>query len=161
VRLESEVLAQIEDGKLSLGHARLLASLAPDRQRAFAKDAVREELSVRALERRIRALDKTPKPPTDATATRDPDIRRLGGDEFVIITGDNTGPDDIAVFVERIKHELRQPPIYRKEAVPIAFSVGHACYPIDGRSTMGLLNVADRRMYLEKQRHHERAATTG
>jgi diguanylate cyclase len=88
-------------------------------------------------------------------------LGRLGGDEFVIITGDNTGPDDMAVFVERIKHGSRQPLIYRKEAVPIAFSVRHACYPIDGRSTMALLDVADRRMYLEKQRHHERAATTG
>lgn len=51
--------------------------LPPVRQRGLAEETVRKGLSVRALERRIRAAGKTPKPSTEPTASRDPDIRRL------------------------------------------------------------------------------------
>jgi diguanylate cyclase (GGDEF)-like protein len=87
-------------------------------------------------------------------------LGRLGGDEFVIITGDNTGPVDIASLIARIKAQTRQPLLYRKQPVHIDFSVGHACYPADGRSIAALLDVADRRMYREKQHRREKIAVS-
>lgn len=85
-------------------------------------------------------------------------LGRLGGDEFVIISGDDAGPVDIASFVSRIRSETREPLRYRKHPVPVDFSVGHACYPVDGRSIAALLDVADRRMYGDKQRRRAMAA---
>jgi diguanylate cyclase (GGDEF)-like protein len=82
-------------------------------------------------------------------------LGRLGGDEFVIITGDNTGPADIASLIARIKAETRRPLLYGQQQVPFDFSVGHACYPSDGSSIAALLDVADGRMYREKQHHRE------
>jgi ParB family chromosome partitioning protein len=77
LRLEPEVLAQVEDGRLSPGHAKRLVGLPPARQRDLAEETVRKKLSVRALERRIRAPGTTPRRSTDATESRDPDLRRL------------------------------------------------------------------------------------
>jgi diguanylate cyclase (GGDEF)-like protein len=85
-------------------------------------------------------------------------LGRLGGDEFIVITGDNTGRIDTASLVERIRTVAGEPLMYGKQPVPLDFSVGHACYPGDGRSIAALLGVADRRMYRDKQRHRAQGA---
>lgn len=87
-------------------------------------------------------------------------LGRLGGDEFVLLTSDNTGRVGVTSLIERVKNEARRPLMYRKQSVPIDISVGHACYPDDGRNIAALLDVADRRMYQEKKRHREKAITT-
>lgn len=50
--LEAEVQALIDEARLSLGHAKVLAGLPRARQLALAHQVSREQLSVRALERR-------------------------------------------------------------------------------------------------------------
>lgn len=50
LRLAPEVQAAIDDGELSLGHAKILAGIPEREQPAFARHAVRRRLSVRALE---------------------------------------------------------------------------------------------------------------
>ncbi|MBI1195000.1 MAG: ParB/RepB/Spo0J family partition protein [Gammaproteobacteria bacterium] len=77
LKLEPPVLAQVEDGRLSLGHAKLLAGLPQPMQRYLADGAIHKGLSVRALERRIRALDSAPERRSDAHSRRDADIVRL------------------------------------------------------------------------------------
>lgn len=47
------VQALVDDGALSLGHAKVLAGLAVERQQGWADIVVRERLSVRALEQRL------------------------------------------------------------------------------------------------------------
>jgi ParB family chromosome partitioning protein len=73
------VLAQVEDGRLSLGHAKLLAGLPQPMQRHLADEVIHKSLSVRALERRIRALNGTPERRSDthSHSRRDADIVRL------------------------------------------------------------------------------------
>lgn len=77
LKLEATVLAQVEDGRLSLGHAKLLVGLPQAMQLGLAEDAVNNGLSVRALERHIRSLNTKAKPATDTHARRDADIVRL------------------------------------------------------------------------------------
>ncbi len=77
LKLEPPVLAQVEDDQLSLGHAKLLAGLPQPMQRHLADEAIHKVLSVRALERRIRALNGTPERRSDAHSRRDADIVRL------------------------------------------------------------------------------------
>ena len=66
-----EVRALVEDGRLSMGHARLLVPLPAARQRRVAAAVVAKELTVRQTERLLRRRPKdTPPPP-------DPDLERL------------------------------------------------------------------------------------
>lgn len=64
--LEAEVQALVDEARLSLGHAKVLAGLSRARQLALAHQVLRERLSVRALERRAAA------PANAATAVTQP-----------------------------------------------------------------------------------------
>jgi ParB family chromosome partitioning protein len=77
LKLEPSVLAQVEEGRLSLGHAKRLVGLPQAMQRDLAGNTVTKGLSVRALERRIRSLNDKAKTATDSPARRDADIVRL------------------------------------------------------------------------------------
>ncbi|MDT0618403.1 ParB/RepB/Spo0J family partition protein [Salinisphaera sp. P385] len=60
LKLEASVQTAIDDGELTLGHAKILAGIPPAEQPVFARHAVRRRLSVRALEtawRRSQARD--------------------------------------------------------------------------------------------------------
>ena len=76
LKLEAEVLRQVEDGTLSLGHAKLLAGQSAAWQRFLAAEVVRQGLAVRQLERRVRTLEQKPANPRRVSG-RDPDIVRL------------------------------------------------------------------------------------
>lgn len=60
-QLAEPVQALLDDGRLNLGHAKILAGLAPRRQIELARTAAARSLSVRSLERAARAAD-TPAP---------------------------------------------------------------------------------------------------
>jgi ParB family chromosome partitioning protein len=51
--LDADVQRRVDEGELSLGHAKVLAGLAPPAQREWARCTINENLSVRALERRL------------------------------------------------------------------------------------------------------------
>ena len=55
-----EVMMMVAEGKLSAGHARTIVPLPADDQLEFAKDAVKSQLSVRDLEKRVRAFNIPP-----------------------------------------------------------------------------------------------------
>ncbi len=76
LKLEAQVLQQVEDGTLSLGHAKLLAGQPAAWQRFLAAEVVRQGLSVRQLERRVRTLEQKPANQRRVSG-RDPDIVRL------------------------------------------------------------------------------------
>lgn len=75
LKLDAEVLRQLEAGALSLGHAKLLAGQPTAWQRFLAAEVVRQGLSVRQLERRVRTLGA--KREEQQQLHRDADIVRL------------------------------------------------------------------------------------
>lgn len=58
--LTPEVMQLVAEGKLSAGHARTLVPLANEDQLQFASDAVRSGMSVRELEKKVRAYNISP-----------------------------------------------------------------------------------------------------
>ncbi len=58
--LSPEVINLVSDGKLSAGHARALVTLSPEKQLAFANEAVKNGSSVRDLEKKVRAHNVPP-----------------------------------------------------------------------------------------------------
>ncbi len=72
LRLHADVQKMLADGKLSMGHARVLVPLTASKQQTLAKQIVRDDLSVRDAERLAKNKDRdTGKKPED------PDILRL------------------------------------------------------------------------------------
>ncbi|MDE7454028.1 MAG: ParB/RepB/Spo0J family partition protein [Clostridia bacterium] len=55
-----EVTALVAEGKLSAGHARTIVLLPPPQQIEFANDAVKNQMSVRELEKKVRAYSIPP-----------------------------------------------------------------------------------------------------
>ena len=66
-----EVQQLVRDGKISMGHARVLVPLPANRQKKLAQAILDEDLSVRATERR------TKKTKSSSTPEPDPDLTRL------------------------------------------------------------------------------------
>jgi ParB family chromosome partitioning protein len=58
--LTPEVVSLVSEGKLSAGHARTLVPLAAEDQVEFANDAVKSGMSVRELEKKVRAYNVSP-----------------------------------------------------------------------------------------------------
>lgn len=79
LKLPEEVRDTVRTGQLDMGHARALLGLGgADEMKRLAQRAVREGLSVRALEALIRALGKKPPrkgAPTESASTRDLAVR--------------------------------------------------------------------------------------
>ncbi len=65
-----EVQKLIRDGKISMGHARVLVPLPADRQRKLAQAIQDEDLSVRATERRAKGSKSSGTPEPDPDRTR-------------------------------------------------------------------------------------------
>jgi ParB family chromosome partitioning protein len=75
--LHPDVQTAIVDGKLSEGHGRALAGLAPEGQAQVLRTVVGQSLSVRQTEELVRRL-REPKPAPAPTAQRlDPDLERV------------------------------------------------------------------------------------
>lgn len=83
---------------------------------------------------------------------------RMGGDEFVLVI-----PGQKPEAVQTIEHRLRALAIEVGREVCgerlLSLSIGHAFYPTDGIDAEDLLAEADRRMYAEKQQHHNELYT--
>ncbi len=58
--LNREVIELVAEGKLSAGHARTLVTLPATEQISFAREAVKTSMSVRALEKKVRAYNLPP-----------------------------------------------------------------------------------------------------
>jgi diguanylate cyclase (GGDEF)-like protein/PAS domain S-box-containing protein len=74
-------------------------------------------------------------------------VGRRGGDEFEIISGPLRSPDDARPIAEKLVAVLNQPFSIQGHTVDIGASVGVAIYPVDGITSVDLLNAADAAMY--------------
>lgn len=84
---------------------------------------------------------------------------RMGGDEFVLVLP-GLGPNAVqekAQHLRRLALEAGREVCGRKV---LSLSIGYALYPADGNDAEALLAEADRRMYLEKQAHHNELYTS-
>ncbi len=88
--LQPEVLAFIEQGRLSAGHARTLIRVPQEKQRALAEEAIRRGYSVREMERAIKAY-LTP-----------PEILRLEKEQKTAARG-----EELKGFVEKMRTVFR------------------------------------------------------
>lgn len=79
LELTTDVRELAEQGKLDMGHARALLTLAKNQQRKIADIVIRDGLTVRATEELVRRLTTTniTKKPQRAKKTTDPDILSL------------------------------------------------------------------------------------
>jgi diguanylate cyclase (GGDEF)-like protein/putative nucleotidyltransferase with HDIG domain len=79
-------------------------------------------------------------------------VARMGGDEFVVIAPGLTA-DAAGKKAEQMRALARQAGNEVCGEDLLSLSVGRALYPEDGNDAEQLLAEADRRMYLEKQKH--------
>lgn len=88
LKLPAEVQVAIRDGQISMGHARALISIESDADKIqILDDIIKEELSVRAVEKIVRLLSKADKPGHKALSpTLPPHIEKLR-DDAVRATG--------------------------------------------------------------------------
>lgn len=112
LQLPPTVLALVEKGQLSAGHARALVSLEDERKAlALANEAIARQLSVRELERRVRDLlqppPRVPEPARKPAATggnavirrmEDELRRRLQTDAKIRLSGPERGTVEIAFY---------------------------------------------------------------
>ncbi|PKH07838.1 sensor domain-containing diguanylate cyclase [Moritella sp. Urea-trap-13] len=77
-------------------------------------------------------------------------VARMGGDEFILILNNPKGKDEITHLANRIVSSINKPMDIRGEVFQIGVSVGIAMYPTDGRTSVDLINNADRAMYVAK-----------
>lgn len=79
-------------------------------------------------------------------------ISRLGGDEFTIVIENIVSPNDVAAVCKRICATLAQPISIGNLELKVTASIGIAIYPNDSQDTDKLLNMADRAMYIVKEK---------
>ncbi len=60
LRLSPDVMALVKEGKLTAGHARVLVPLAAQDQLTFAQETIKNQYSVRDLEKRVKAFTVNP-----------------------------------------------------------------------------------------------------
>jgi diguanylate cyclase (GGDEF)-like protein len=84
---------------------------------------------------------------------------RYGGDEFVIVLPQTSKENAIGV-AKRLRDTIRDTTWLKKEGlnVRITPSVGVAAYPVDSKTKVGLLHLADEAMYLVKNTSRDNVA---
>lgn len=77
-------------------------------------------------------------------------VSRWAGDEFVVLVED-AGEGAIIEMIERLRQRIEQAIEIDEVAVHVRASIGAACYPDEASSAAQLLELADRRMYKNKE----------
>ena len=80
-------------------------------------------------------------------------VARMGGDEFVFLLPEldaELAPDRLEAIADAVATASRR----TGQGIRVSASVGAAFFPADGTTAEELLALADRRMYLDKQRYY-------
>ncbi|MDN5843883.1 MAG: diguanylate cyclase [Alcaligenaceae bacterium] len=81
-------------------------------------------------------------------------VIRLGGDEFVVIIEGEKNPPDLSTLTDKLRATIARPQRHEGHTVQVDASIGAACYPDDGVTSVALLAHADAAMYRNKQSSH-------
>jgi diguanylate cyclase (GGDEF)-like protein/excisionase family DNA binding protein/putative nucleotidyltransferase with HDIG domain len=84
---------------------------------------------------------------------------RYGGEEFVVLLVE-TGREQALAIAERIRERIRAAG-FSAHGTPLSVSIGVAGFPEDSGRREELLDMADRAMYLAKQRGRDQVASAG
>lgn len=85
--------------------------------------------------------------------TRTSDIvARIGGDEFLVVLMGVDNPKVIAEQCEKLAQAIREPVRYKSQFIEVSASLGHACFPTDGKTLDALIHSADHKMYKQKRK---------
>ncbi len=78
---------------------------------------------------------------------------RLGGDEFLLVFK-NTDRSEAETEIEKLRNYFKQNQfVFEKFKNPLTFSVGISVYLEDEKSIFELIKIADKRMYLDKNKN--------
>jgi diguanylate cyclase (GGDEF)-like protein len=77
---------------------------------------------------------------------------RYGGDEFTGFLAE-TGPEGAAIVAERIRRNIEQHSFFADSDNPaqLTATVGYATFPVDSSDHQGIIDLADRAMYIGKK----------
>ncbi len=78
----------------------------------------------------------------------------MGGDEFTLVINGNMNEELCAKRIERIKKEIGAPYLIDGQTISIGTSCGSAVYPDDAADVQTVQNIADQRMYEDKEINH-------
>ena len=79
-------------------------------------------------------------------------LGRYGGDEFVWVTAGVEDMSELEPLIQRLRASFRQPVVAKGTEFDIAFSIGRAIYPDDGKNISALFDLADESMYRDKRK---------
>lgn len=79
-------------------------------------------------------------------------LARLGGDEFAILVGNSDKPVSYEAIIRKVSCRLTEVEQIGGVPVQLSASIGLGVYPDDGDDADALINVADRKMYVDKDR---------
>ncbi len=81
---------------------------------------------------------------------------RLGGDEFAVIVGSSLTDELCRERMQRMRTEITRPMQIDGHILQVGVSCGAAVCPADADNSEQICELADRRMYEEKEKAHER-----
>jgi len=85
-------------------------------------------------------------------------VARLAGDEFVAVIENAAAIADIALIVQGLREALARPMLLQGRDFCVRVSTGTAIYPDDAASLEELMQLADKRMYVDKPRTKRKAS---
>ena len=77
-------------------------------------------------------------------------VARIGGDEFVLVINDQSGAEQVAELVERIRRSVGMPFETGGHEVVAGASIGVSLFPRDGKTVDKVMRAADAAMYHAK-----------
>ncbi|KUK84061.1 MAG: Diguanylate cyclase [Petrotoga mobilis] len=80
-------------------------------------------------------------------------VFRFGGDEFVIIINEITENNSIDIIIQRIKSTVKTPITIKDTLIISSISIGYCLVPEEAPDIEKAIEIADKRMYLEKEIH--------
>jgi len=81
-------------------------------------------------------------------------VARIGGDEFLIVVERLKEENELQTLMQDIRNRLQTTVTIEGHILDINISIGEACSPRDGTTYENMLRLADRKMYLEKERYY-------
>lgn len=85
-------------------------------------------------------------------------LSRVGGDEFIVVLSDLPDLDQARNVADRLVETLRTPLLIEGAIIPGSVSVGMAVFPLSGKSSDEITNLADRAMYEAKRAGGDRVS---